>query len=178
MVALLVFSGLALEATAATPLFTVHDAKTELVGNIYRLNADLELKLTPQALTALDNGVTLTIILDIEVYTPSRYLWDSVLASLEQRYEIQYHTLADQYLLRNINSGSQFVYSTLDAALNALGKIEQLPILDAHLLQPEEHYKVRARSRLDLASLPVPMQLEAYISSEWWLNSGWYSWDL
>jgi len=175
---LLVFSGLALEAKAATSLFTVHNAKTELVGDVYRLDANLELKLTPQALTALDNGVTLTIVLDIEVYTPSRYLWDDVLASLEQRYEIQYHTLADQYLLRNINSGSQFVYSTLDAALEALGKIEQLPILDAHLLQAGRHYKVRARSRLDLSSLPVPMQLRAYISSEWWLNSGWYSWDL
>ncbi len=178
IVALLVFSGLALEATAATSLFTVHNAKTELVGDIYRLDANLELKLTPQALTALNNGVTLTVILDIEVYTPSRYLWDSVLASLEQRYEIQYHTLADQYLLRNINSGSQFVYSTLDATLTALGKIEKLPILDAHLLQPQKYYKVRARSRLDLSSLPAPIQLRAYISSEWWLNSGWYSWDL
>ncbi|NOX91006.1 MAG: DUF4390 domain-containing protein [Gammaproteobacteria bacterium] len=178
MVVLLVFGSLALETKAATSLFTVHDAKTELVGDIYRLNANLELKLTPQALTALDNGVTLIIVLDIEVYTPGRYLWDNVLASLEQRYEIQYHTLADQYLLRNINSGSQFVYSTLDAALEALGKIRQLPILDAHLLRTERHYKVRARSRLDLSSLPVPMQLKAYISSEWWLNSGWYSWDL
>lgn len=175
---LLVFSGLALAAKAATSLFTVHDAETELVGDIYRLNANLELKLTSQALTALDNGITLVIILDIEVYTPSRYLWDDVLATLEQRYEIQYHTLADQYLLRNINSGSQFIYFTLDSALDALGKIEQLPILDAHLLQPEKHYKVRTRSRLDLGSLPVPMQLKAYISSEWWLNSGWYSWDL
>ncbi len=175
MAVLLAFSGLPLEATAASPLFTVHDAKTELIGDIYRLDANLELKLTPQALTALDNGVTLTIVLDIEVYTPSRYLWDNVLATLEQRYEIQHHTLADQYLLRNINSGSQFVYSTLDAALGALGKIEQLPILDAHLLQPKEHYKVRARSRLDLSSLPVPMQLKAYISSEWWINSGWNS---
>jgi len=175
---LLVFSSFALEAKAATPLFTVHNAKTELVGDIYRLDANLELKLTPQALTALDSGVTLTIILDIEVYTPSRYLWDNVLASLEQRYEIRYHTLADQYLLRNINSGSQFVYSTLDTTLKALGKIRQLPILDAHLLQASKHYKVRARSRLDLSTLPVPMQLRAYISSEWWLNSGWYSWDL
>jgi hypothetical protein len=175
---LFVFSGLVPEANAATPLFTVHDAKTELVDDIYRLDATLELMLTPQALTALDNGITLTVILDIEVYSPSRYLWDDVLATLEQRYEIQYHTLADQYLLRSLNSGSQFVYPTLSLALAALGKIEQLPILDAHLLQADEQYKVRVRSRLDLGSLPVPMQLKAYVSSEWWISSGWYSWDL
>jgi len=175
---MLVFPGLALQANAASSLFTVHDAKTELVGNVYRLDANLELKLPPQALKALDNGVTLTIVLDIEVYSPSRYLWDDVLATLEQRYEIQYYALADQYLLRNRNSGSQFVYSDLDTALRVLGKIEQLPILDAHLLDADEHYKVRVRSRLDLGSLPVPLQLKAYVSSKWWISSGWYSWDL
>jgi hypothetical protein len=105
-------------------------------------------------------------------------LWDDVLATLEQRYEIQYHALADQYLLRSLNSGSQFVYPNLNATLRALGKIEQLPILDAHLLEADKHYKVRVRSRLDLGSLPAPIQLKAYVSSKWWLSSGWYSWDL
>jgi hypothetical protein len=174
----LLLAGLAVPVHAADPLFSVHNAKTELVGDVYRLDAELDLKLTPEALKALDSGVTLTIVLDIEVYSPSRYLWDDVLATLEQRYEIQYHTLSDQYLLRSLNSGSQFVYSTLDAALNTLGKIEQLPILDAHLLEKDERYKVRVRSRLDLGSLPVPMQLKAYVSSDWYLSSGWYSWDL
>lgn len=174
----LLLAGLAVPANANGPLFTVHDAKTELVGDVYRLDANLELNLTPEALTALDSGVVLTIVLDIEVYSPSRYLWDDVLASLEQRYEIQYHALSDQYLLRSLNSGSQFVYSTLDAVLRNLGRIEQLPIIDSHLLQAEEHYKVRVRSRLDLGSLPVPMQLKAYVSSKWWLSSGWYAWDL
>jgi len=86
--------------------------------------------------------------------------------------------LSEQYLLRNLNSGSQFVYSSLDSALATLGKIESVPILDAHLLEKDKHYKVRVRSRLDLDSLPVPLQLKAYVSSEWWLSSGWYSWDL
>lgn len=176
----LAFIGLCLSANvaAAPPQFTVHDAKTVLSGEIYQLEAKLEYQFSEVVLTALNNGVLLTLVLDIEVFSPSRYLWDDVIATLEQRYEIQYHALSEQYLLRNINSGSQFVYSSLDDALAALGKIEQLPILDAHLLQEDERYMVRVRSRLDLASLPVPLQLKAYVSSSWWLNSGWYSWNL
>lgn len=174
----LLLAGMVAPVHASGPLFTVHDAKTELVGDVYRLDANLELKLTPEALAALDSGVVLTVVLDIEVYSPSRYLWDDVLASLEQRYEIQYHALSEQYLLRGINSGSQFAYSSLDTVLYKLGRIEQLPIIDSHLLQADGHYKVRVRSRLDLGSLPVPMQLKAYVSSEWWLSSGWYAWDL
>jgi len=176
----LAFIGLCLSANvaAAPPQFTVRDAKTVLSGEIYQLDAKLEYQFSEVALTALNNGVSLTLVLDIEVYSPSRYLWDDVIATLEQRYEILYHALSEQYLLRNLNSGSQVVYSSLDEALSALGKIEQLPILDAHLLQENERYMVRVRSRLDLASLPVPLQLKAYVSSSWWLSSGWYSWNL
>jgi hypothetical protein len=164
--------------TAIAQLFAVHNARTELVGEVYHLDARLEYHFTPVALTALENGVALTLMLDIEVYQPRRYLWDDVVASLEQRYEIQYHALANQYLLRNLNSGSQFVYSSLDETLATLGRLQRVPVIDAHLLKPDAHYMVRVRSRLDLESLPVPLRLKAYISSEWWLSSGWYSWDL
>lgn len=176
----LAFMGLCLSTNvlAAPAQFAVHDAKTVLSGEIYHLEAKLDYQFTKPVLAALDNGVSLTLVLDIEVYSPSRYLWEDVIATLEQRYEIQYHALSEQYLLRNLNSGSQFVYSSLDSALATLGKIERVPILDAHLLEKDEHYKVRVQSRLDLDSLPVPLQLKAYISSDWWLSSGWYSWDL
>jgi hypothetical protein len=169
---------LSANVVAAPPQFAVHDAKTVLSGEVYELEARLEYQFTEAVLAALDNGVSLTLVLDIEVYSPSRYLWDDVIATLEQRYEIQYHALSGQYLLRNRNSGAQFVYSSLDLALETVGKIEGLPILDAYLLQKDEHYKVRVRSRLDLDSLPVPLQLKAYVSSDWWLSSGWYAWDL
>ncbi len=164
--------------SAAPALFTVSDAKTALAGEVYQLEARLEYQFSREVLAALDNGVSLTLVLDIEVFSPNRYLWDEVIAALEQRYKIQYHALSEQYLLRNLNSGSQFVYSSLDAALATLGRIEHVPILDAYLLQENEHYMVRVRSRLDLTSLPVPLQLKAYVSSNWWLSSGWYSWDL
>lgn len=165
-------------ALAASQQFSVRNAKTELVGEVYRLDAELEYAFSKAALTALGNGVTLTLVLDIEVYLPRRYMWDEDVATLEQRYEVQYQALGDQYLLRNLNSGSQFVYPSLSAALASIETIEQLPIIDSHLLDPDEHYMVRVRSRLDIDALPVPLQLKAYVSSDWWLSSGWYSWDL
>lgn len=164
--------------SAAAQQFSVNNAKTELVGDVYRLDASLKYEFSAPALSALDSGVMLTLVLDIEVYSPNRYLWDDVIATLQQRYEISYHALSDQYLLRSINSGSQFYYPSLDAALATLGKIKQLPIIDSHLLEDSQHYMVRVKSRLDLSGLPAPLQLKAYVSSEWWLSSGWYSWDL
>ncbi|NOX76387.1 MAG: DUF4390 domain-containing protein [Gammaproteobacteria bacterium] len=158
--------------------FTVRNASTSLDQQIYRLSADLGYHFSPVALDALGNGVALTLVLDIEVFEPRRYLWGDVVAALEQRYQIRYHALSDQYILRRLNSGSQSAYSSLDRALASLGKISDLPIIDAPLLAESSLYKVRVRSRLDIDSLPVPLRLKAYISSDWWMDSGWYAWDL
>jgi hypothetical protein len=81
-------------------------------------------------------------------------------------------------LLHAKNSGARFVYPTLDDALATLEKIDSLPIIDAHLLNVGDHYMVQVRSRLDFDSLPAPLRLKAYFSNDWWLTSGWYSWDL
>jgi len=165
-------------ATASAQTFTVQNAKTELVDKVYRLDASLKYRFSPDALDALENGVTLILALDIEVLKPRRYMWDEEVANLEQRYEIRYLALTDQYLLHNKNSGSQFVYSTLNEALTTLETIDSLPIIDAHLLDDDEHYMVQVRSRLDFDSLPAPLRLKAYFSNDWWLTSGWHSWDL
>ena len=177
------FSALALAsatgvANADSPQFRVNHARTVLVDQVYRLEVSLDYHFSAEALNALRNGVPLTLVLDIEVYQPRRYLWENVLAVLEQRYQIQYHALSDKYLLRNLNSGSQSTFTSLADALASLSDVGDIPIIDAHLLDPGQHYMVRVRSRLDIDALPVPLRLEAYVSSDWWLTSGWYSWDL
>ncbi len=163
---------------SAAQSFSVQGAKTTLKDGVYRLDALLTFALPKKVLEALDNGVLLTFALDIDVRQPRRYLWDNSIASLEQRTTLQYFALTDQYLLRNLNSGHEASYSTLTSALHALGDIRGLPIIDAKLLDPDEHYMVSIRSYLDFESLPVPLRMRAYISRNWWLTSGWYSWDL
>lgn len=174
--------GLVLGSSWVQPLLaqeiTVGAASTRLVDNVFRLDADLEYELPQSILDALDNGVVLTMVLDIEVYRPRDYLWDDELASLEQRYQVQYHALTEQYLLRNLNSGSQDVYPTLDAALFFMGRVRELPVIDVQLLEASTDYRVRIRSRLDFGSLPVPLQLRAYVSRDWWLRADWFSWQL
>ena len=166
-------------ATSATAQqFTIENANTELVDQVYNLNASLKYNFNKETLTALENGVSLILVLDIEVIKPRRYMWDEEIATLEQRFELQYLALTDQYQLANKNSGAQNVYHTLGDALETLEEINGLPLIDAHLLSQGERYKVQVRSRLDIDSLPVPLRLTAYFSSDWWLTSGWYSWDL
>ncbi len=158
--------------------FSVRETRTSLDDGVYRLDARLTLPLSGQPLEALKNGVPLQIVLDIEVLRPRRYLWNALIAALEQRFELRYHALTERYEVRNLNSGARHSYYSLDRALQGLGRIRDLPLIDAGLLSPDQHYLLNLRVRLEIDSLPVPLRMRAYLSGDWWLNSGWYSRDL
>ncbi len=158
--------------------FKIKHAETTLVDSVYWLDTTIDYDLSEQALEALDNGVPLTFLLEIDVLRIRDYVWDEDVASLQQRYQLQYHALTDQYLVKNLNSGAQHALPTLGVALSVLGAVLDLPILDRKLLVPGERYMVSMGVSLDIEALPVPMRVIAYFSADWRLASARYTWPL
>lgn len=179
LTALLVLgSGLATApARAADNAFVIKRVETRLVDGVYLLDARIDYRFSAEALKALRNGVPLLILLDIQV-RQKRWYWNRTLAELEQGYLLLYHALSEQYIIHNLNSGAQEHFRSLGAALASLGRIRNLPLIDARLLQADEDYEVRLRTYLDIESLPAPMRPLAYISSDWQLDSEWVTWPL
>jgi len=89
-----------------------------------------------------------------------------------------YHALSEKYIIHNLNSGAQNNYISLNAALYSLSNIRDFPLIDKNLLEEGDNYYVRLRTYLDIESLPAPMRPIAYISSQWQLESDWFSWPL
>lgn len=159
--------------------FSVRGADTTLVEGVYLLNAHVDYTFSSQALKALENGIPLTIRLDIEVQRRRSWWWfDDDIASLEQRYQLRYHAFSQQYLIRNLNSGALYTYPTLASAVEALGDIRDFPLLDEKLIKPHEKYEVELRAYLDIEALPSPLRPLAYITPAWHLGSEWYKWSL
>ena len=156
----------------------VQQAQTRLLDNVYYLDARLEYVLTEPMLEAVHKSVPLTFVLYIEVYQPRDYLWDDGIAELEQRYQLVYQPLTQQYQVRNLNSGSLHNLPSLQIALSVLGTVVDLPLLDQELLAAGSAYQARLRVQLDIEELPVPLRLLSYFSDEWRLRSEWYSWPL
>lgn len=163
---------------AAAADFKIRHAETTLVDSVYWLGATIDYDLSEQALEALDNGVPLTFLLEIDVLRIRDYVWDEDVASLQQRYQLQYHALTDQYLVKNLNSGAQHALPTLGVALSVMGAVVDVPILDRKLLVPGERYLVSMNAALDIEALPVPMRVIAYFSADWRLASARYTWPL
>lgn len=171
--------GLSFSAAAELePAFAVRSASTALVDKVYRLNARIDYRFSDDALDALDNGVPLVVELAIEIERRRDYLWNETVASLHQRYQLSYDALTRRYVLTNLNSGADAYYPARAAAIAAMGEVDDLPILDAGLLDRSEKYDVRLQASLDLEALPVPMRVIGYFSSKWSISSEWFSWPL
>lgn len=174
-------------AAANATEFKVSNAKISKIGNGYILNATIKYPLTPRVQEAIANGVPITFVQDLEIIRdpalPSSdwlgvdwfkdYLNETLWVS-QLRYELRYHALTRQYILRSLDTKHHRSFPTLSSALIALGKISSLTLPPEHMTDTDS-LLLRLRSGLDLYALPTPMRPGALISSKWDLTSNWKS---
>ena len=171
-------TGFAQENVEREGYFEVRSASTQSIAGVHALDARLQLVLSSEALAALESGVTLTIEMQLQVIRVKRFLIDSVDAELAIRYELEYRPLSQRYIVRNLNSGDQDSFATLYSALNSLGRIQGLPVIDDALLLPGKDYRLRLRAMLNTQQYPAPLRLLFFWRGQWQLQSEWFEWSL
>jgi len=115
--------------------FDIRNARTRLVDDVYLLDADISFVFSKAALEAIENGVPVTIILEMQVLRQRALIWDNLwwdkaVATLEGKLRIETRPLSDTYLLRNMNSGETQVYGSFGELNVGLGKIRNFPLID------------------------------------------------
>jgi len=158
--------------------FDVRSASTAVVDDVIELEARLQLVLSDEALAALDSGVPLTIELKLEMIRERRFMLDATDAALTLRYALEYKPLSQRYIVRNLNSGDQDSFATLYAALNNLGRIQDLPVVDESILVPDASYRMRLQALLSTQQYPAPLRLLFFWRDQWQLKSEWFEWPL
>jgi hypothetical protein len=167
------------EAWAATRA-AVHSAAFSLdtTEDVYDLSAKVDLSLPDDARKGIEAGLTLRLTYQIELYRVRRYMPDAAIAELEQVNELSYHALSQRYLVRNLNTGEQQDFGSLQAALEALGDLRSLPVIDADLVGKGPEYEARLRAIIDLSTTPDALRWLLFWSDDWSATSEWYSWPL
>jgi hypothetical protein len=158
--------------------FDVRSASTAMVNGVHELEARLQLVLSDEALNALNSGVAVRIELNLEVIRFRRFWTDPAEAELVISYELEYRPLSQRYIVRNLNSGDQDSFATLYSALNNLGRIQDLPVVDDSILQPDKNYRIRMRARLSTEQYPAPLRILFFWRDQWQLESDWFEWLL
>ncbi len=151
--------------------FTLHD-------NTYYLNAILSFELSEESRKALAHGIPLQLHTVTQVKQIRTWLWNRKIVERLLNFKLQYHPLSGHYIVTSINTGKRNSFKSLGSALKYLGTIKNVPFFDKILLENSHKYKVTMKAFIDIESLPAPMRLIAYFSSDWQLSSSPYSWDL
>jgi len=152
--------------------FLIQQAQTRLVDKVYVLNAEFDYNLTEVIIDALQNSVSLNLILNIKIERERAFFWNETIARLKQSYELKYYALSRQYVLKYSNRQENF--NNLNAVLSRLNKLKNFPLFDKDLIENDQTYWVYLQIYLDIESLPVPLRPIAYLSSQWRLSSDWY----
>ena len=157
-----------------TPNFVINEAHFQQQDHVQYLVVDADFNFTEPVLEALHNGIAMIIVLDVEVYRKRKYLWDEEITSRDQRFKLEYFNLSEQYVVSSIHTSELHSAMSLQSAIYLLRDIKPLAVIDNTLLSASESYYANSRVRLSLNRLPVPLQLNAFISTQWWLFSDWY----
>jgi hypothetical protein len=155
----------------------IRSAYVEASDSVYVLSTTIDFELPDGARAAVREGVPLTLNLEIVIQRNRRFWLDETIAALEQRYELVFHALSSRYLVRNLNSGEQTSYATLDTALDSMRVIQDLPILDRALIPERGRYEIGLRASLDVRTMPDALRFVLFWADDWRQRSEWYTWS-
>ncbi|MEW6691241.1 MAG: DUF4390 domain-containing protein [Pseudomonadota bacterium] len=149
---------------------------TEVRGDTLYVDADARLELFGAQREALESGVPLTFAWEFVIEQERDWLWAREVASQTIRARIEYHALSRLYRLVWPESEESATFTSLVGALEALTQLRNVALGPAGDFPAHGTYRGRARLRLLLDTLPLPMRPRAYFSERWALASEWYLW--
>jgi hypothetical protein len=156
----------------------IRTAVGRLTDAVWLVDARVDYRLNRDILEALQAGIPLTFELRVQLDRQRSWLPDTEVVSVRQDYELSWQPLSRGYLVRNKKTGEQRAHTTLYAALNDLGRVKDVQLIDSNRLEPDERYEVSVRARLDQQQLPGLLQFLAFWDGDFTLDSEWYRWRL
>jgi hypothetical protein len=164
-------------ADALDGVLEVRSAYVNINKGVFLLHARVEYPVSESIRSALKDGVTITFDLDARVDRERHFWFDANIVDLTLRRELTYHAVSDRYVVRDTRSRDQESFSTLDEALDYLGKIDAWPILVEPQLDGGS-YTISVRAGMRRGHLPASLRAILFWTDDWVRVSEWYTWSL
>ncbi|NOL48756.1 DUF4390 domain-containing protein [Pelistega europaea] len=142
--------------------------------NKQKLNVavDIDLSLSQELQAALDKGMPLFFTLDMKLYKPHQFWWDSLVYEESRTIGIRYNMLLREWRVSQNNT--EFREFSLDDAIRRITRLSNWSITLTSPLEPNTVYEGKIRLRLDTSLLARPFQITALNnSSAWSFSSSW-----
>jgi hypothetical protein len=164
-------------ADALDGILEVRSAYVNIDKGVFLLHARIEYPVGPAIRSALQDGTTLAFDLDVRIDRDRRFWFNSNIVDLTLRRELTYHAISDRYVVRDVRSGDQNTFPTLDDALEFLGKVNAWPIIVEPQLD-NGNYTISVRAGVRRGHLPASLRAMLFWTDDWVRVSEWYTWSL
>ena len=169
LVALVALVALPLAAPAGADYIPFRTADVRVEEDRVILNADFELSLNPTLEEALQKGIPLYFLLEVDIVRPRWYWFDDKVTQSATQYRVSWLPLTRQY---RVSSGLlSLTYDSLDEVERLIGRVNAREIARTTDLEKGARYDAVVRLRLDPNQLPKPFQVNALASRDWQLSS-------
>lgn len=167
----------AAEAQADDSRFEVRNAYLDLTDDGWLLNTRLDIGLSGAASRALDEGVSLTLTVEVEVHAERRFLPDEKVVGRSQRWHLEHDAIADRYVIRQAGSEDQQSYASRQDALAALARVDAMPVAREPRLEPGRRHEVSVRATMEIGGLPGAVKVLLFWR-DWSRTTDWYVWGI
>jgi hypothetical protein len=166
-------------ARSAGPLageLEIRSAFVVVDHGVLLLSAHIQYPIADRIRSALQEGVTLAFDLDVTISRHRRLWFNATELEMTLRRELTYHAVTDRYVLRDEGTVEQQSFPTVEAALDKLGRIEDLPILVQSQLHDSGPWEVAVRAGIRRGRMPDALRALVFWTDAWHRTSDWYTW--
>jgi len=164
-------------AEALDGVLEVRSAYVNIDHGVFLLHARVEYPEGPAIRKALRDGITLAFDLDVRIERERRLWFNANIVEVTLHRELSYHAVSDRYVVRDVRSGDQDNFATLDEALGSIGRVDGWPIL----VEPQldgGNYTISVRAGVRRGQLPASLRALMFWTDDWARQSEWYTWSL
>lgn len=167
---------------AASPLHAADDivvrsASAELHDGMLEFSIQAEYPADEQTSAALMGGATVDLDLQVTVDLKHDFWLDEQLVDDSFRRELTWNAPSQRFVLRDVDSGHQRTFATLEKALDAAGRLDGWQVPFTEQLDPEQTYEVGVRARLRRGRMPSALRSLTFWT-RYWSRSEWFRWEL
>lgn len=140
-------------------------------NGIIQTEQGFTITLSEESQQAINNGVPLTFVCEFAMQKKFILLtWNTALQT--HRFMVSRHALSNRYLVRKDNIQRPKIFVSIQQTMDYISSTS-MQLFDSYAAQQSEY---KMRFSLSKYELPGPMRLNAFISSDWNLNTGWIAW--
>jgi hypothetical protein len=158
--------------------FQVLSASSYEFKNSIAIDADLKMHFPDPVVDALENGIPLTIVVEVQVFRERPWWRNFLIKRSTQLFELRYHPLTNVHEVKNIATDERYSFNSRQDAMAVLGTIRGAFLIENKQLNKNKQYSAQIRILLDISHLPPALRQVASLSSSWRLESAWYQWQI